>query len=427
MLLSVVGKKIQTYYSRRKSLSLYGGQPAHEQKFGASDCIVIKPKAPGITGSTYTKENWVVENKNDPDHFKHLFSLFYHRENLKKKRAEFNARNLSLPVLVPLPGIICNMNLFRVDVSGKDFIKDIDNARSFTNRLAEAGYPVALVNPRDNKWIYTRFVENRLGITNYFSDAVGFVRLAQDIDFFIDVACGITNSKKAVVIGFSLGGMELLYRLASGPAPSNLAAAIPIGVPEVFTSEQYILFLFSLYNWMAKYAPFKDYHLLKILGRNLSYLKPVLKRVPASILKKIENNRFLRQIYNPENTNIEAFSSVLRWALEPTTTPVINYFESLASSERFIAGRDKTDVIASLANVDTPCQFIHGGKDLLAPHELCQEGYDNWGRNRESVYKEMVYLDDPGHIDLIMGLKFHETADAILRFIETIKNLGYLS
>lgn len=376
----------------------YGGLSTKVRHFGPSRVLLITPKITQEEGSLLIKENWVAQNLSDPDHFNHFFAHVFHPQKIDPGK----------PVLILIPGILCNGNLFRISREGGNF-RSLDQPLSFANTLANEGYHVITANPRYAKWIYTRYVEGKLGVKNYFSDAVDFEKLTQDIPFFIDLALGLTETQKAVVVGYSLGGMELLNYLARYKVHPRLSAAIFLATPGWFSREQLLIRLLRYYNWMARLTPFKNYHALKIAARNIIPVKSILKKAPPSLIEKSE---IASEICNFSNLDPATVLPVLSYVLEPITSPLVDYFQFLARVGKLMSWDQKVDILETVSKNNLPSLFMVGENDKIVPTPSAKTPFNHIGGP-----KEFEVTPQAGHLDLVMGLNSQKTAEIILRFL----------
>lgn len=367
--------------------------------FGSSEILQTIPESFVEHGALLDKENWIVQNLADPDHFNHFLAHIYHPQKADSHR----------PVLILLPGILCNGNLFRLARFDGNF-RNLDQAGSFANDLANAGYHVVIVNPRYARWIYTRYVKGKLKVKNYFSDAVDFGRLSNDIPFFTDVATGFTKAQRAVVIGYSMGGMEFLYFLSQGKIPPTLVGGVFLATGGKFSSQQLLIRRTRHYNRAAKLIPLGDYSALKLAARNVVPFKPILRRIPPSLLQEID---MVGEICNFSNMDPGTVQSTLTYVLEPITSPIVDYFQDLAQQGNFVSPDRKIKILEELANVSLPSLFVAGSEDRVVTSESSRQAFNHFGGPR----KELVTIAGAGHLDLVTGLNSRETVERVLGFL----------
>jgi pimeloyl-ACP methyl ester carboxylesterase len=352
-----------------------------------------------------------VKNPKDPTGFNHFLAHIFN--HLRQDPAK--------PIVILLPGILCNGNLFRIAREEGNF-RDLD-APSFANDLARAGYEVVLVNPRYAKWIYRRYVQDKLGVPNKFSEEVNFKRLTDDLPFYIDTALSLSGKNKAVVAGYSLGGMELLSLLANGYSNPRLQAAVFLATPGSFTRDQLLIRLLHYYNLGAKLIPLKDYHFLNVTARHVVTAKPVLRRIPPAAIEQLDIFGLAAQICNFRNMDMGTLVSLLSYVLEPIPSGLVDYFQFLADREKFVDQEGK-EILPRLSTVGLPALFVGGGQDQVVPPSSASSAFGHFGR----LPKECIIIEGAGHLDLITGLKSGETVAAVLRFLDSLgdKSAGSL-
>lgn len=386
----------------RRTEAPFGGLATTERTFGKHQIIQITPRILTEEGTNLIKDNWVVQNPADPDHFNHFLVHIAHLQEPEPK----------LPALILIPGIFCNGNLFRIVRAGGNF-RDLDTTDSFANYLAHQGYPVVVVHPRYAQWIYRRYVEAKLGIKNYFSDAVTFERLKNDIPFFLDVTLGLTGRERAVIIGFSLGGMETLDYLSRNEIDPRLAGAIFMGTPGYFSTEQLLVHLLKIYNYLAGISISERHQILKVISRNINPLKYLLQAIPPSLLRR---SPLVTEIFNPAATDLETMVPFINYVLEPITSAMVEYFQLLARRGDFVAEDGKTKILEGLSRPLPPLLFLCGSEDRLAPEIIARKPYEAVTRSQ----KKFEVVPGAGHVDLITGKNSALTLKKILGFLSEI-------
>ncbi len=355
----------------------------------------IEPKIPVETGELY-KENWVVQDAADQDHFNHFMAHIFHPGRL----------NPDLPLLLLVPGMLCNGNLFRVSPHERNF-RNLGSPSSFANALAFEGFRVVTVNPRYSRWIYTRYVSGKLGVKNYFSEAVDFERLVGDLAFYLDAAIGLSGARSAAVLGFSLGGMELMHYLANRQVDPRLTHAVFMGAPAEFSSRQVLIMLLAIYNFLAKFTPLRNYGALELTARNLIPLKQILVKLPPEVIAGMP---LAEELFNPEQVKLEEIIPFITYVLEPMPSPIITFLIQTAARGGFLD-------LSRLSRCRIPALVAGGGRDGLVSESSNQRLINAWGY----PVKELKVIGDTGHIDLIAGLKFMEMVQAVVNFIHPKK------
>jgi pimeloyl-ACP methyl ester carboxylesterase len=382
--------------SRQKSKP---DRPAQHVKLQRHEAVMTTPGAVYEVGEKLVKENWVIRNGEDPDHFNHYLAHIYHPHR----------QNPALPVLVALPGMLCNGNLFRLVPHDGNF-RNLDTGESFANALASKGFHVVLANPRYSRWIYTRYVEGRLGVRNYFSDAIDFERLVDDLAFYVDASVHLSGTKSAAVLGFSMGGMELMYYLATRGADPLVSHAVFLGAPAEFSSRQTIITLLYIYNFLAKFAPIRRYAALELLARNVVPLKHILRKLPPKAIAGIPLGR---ELFNPEQVDPREIIPFISYVLEPMPTPVIDYLIWTAARKQLLSQDKKVDILPRLSGCDIPSLVVSGDRDGLVSINSDRKLFEALGGGR----KRMQIIREAGHLDLIAGLKCRETVEAVAGFL----------
>jgi pimeloyl-ACP methyl ester carboxylesterase len=338
------------------------------------------------------KENWVVQDAADPDHFNHFLAHIFHPGRL----------NPDLPVLLLVPGMLCNGNFFRVSPHERNF-RNLSSPSSFANALAYEGFHVVIANPRYGRWIYSRYVSGKLGVKNYFSEAVDFERLVGDLAFYLDAAIGLSRAKAGAVLGFSLGGMELMHYLATRPADPRLTHAVFMGAPAEFSRRQTLIMLLTIYNWLAKFTPLRNYQALELTARNLIPLKQILAKLPPGMIAGIP---LAEELFNPEQVNPEEIIPFITYVLEPMPSPLITFLIETAARGGFLD-------LSRLSGCRIPSLVVGGDRDGLVSAASNQRLIEAIG----SPQKELKVIEGTGHLDLVTGLKFRETVQAVVDFI----------
>jgi len=394
---------VRTLYRLRGKAARENALPQRTLVLRDHAAVQIETRMP-VEAGELLKENWVVQNLSDPDHFNHFLAHIFHPGKV----------NPDLPVLLLVPGMLCNGNFFRVSPQETNF-RNLRSPSSFANALAYEGFNVVTVNPRYSRWIYTRYVEGKLGVKNFFSDAVDFERLVGDLAFYMDAALGLSGASSAAVLGFSLGGMELMYYLATRRADPRLSHAVFMGAPVEFSSRQTLVMLLTLYNWLAKYSPLRHYHALELTARNLIPLKQVLTKLPPEIIAGIP---LADELFNSEQIRPEEIIPFITYVIEPMPSPLITFLIQTAARKEFLSQDSETKILPELVRCGVPALVVGGDRDGLVSATSNQRLFSALG----SPQKTLKIIGETGHLDLVAGLKFMEMVQAVVDFIPPKKS-----
>lgn len=345
------------------------------------------------SGRRLSKENWIVQDARDPDHFKHFLAYIHRPGQLDP----------DLPALLLMPGMLCNGNLFRL-VPHEGNFRNLDTGDSFANVLASMGFRVVLANPRYCRWIYGRYVNDKLGVKNYFSDAVDFERLAGDLSFYLDAALHLTQAKSAAVLGFSMGGMLLMNHLANVKSDERISHAVFMGAPIEFSNRQAIILLLNIYNFLAKFVPVRRYAALELLARNLVPAKHLLKKLPPEVFVRIPLGRAL---FNPKQVDPQEIIPFISYVLEPMPSPIIEFLI------RTVARGEFPNIAAELGDCDIPSLVVCGDRDGLVSEASNRRLFESLGGAR----KKLEIVHGAGHLDLVAGLGLQKTARTVADFV----------
>ena len=362
--------------------------------------LLVEPRTKTEVGGNLVKENWLVQNKADPDHFNHYLAHIHHPRNADK----------GLPVVLLLPGMLCNGNYFRISPREKNF-RDLNSHYSFANYLAFKGFHVVLANPRFCQWIYARYVRDQLGVKNYFSNATDFPRLVGDLSFYLDVALHLTGRASAAVGGFSMGGMVEMYYLATARVDPRVSHALFMAAPSRFSGERTLLRVLQIYGTVARYLPLQEYNAASLLADNVPLLKKLMVKLPPEVLSALP---MAKDLFNPKEINPETILPFIRYVLEPMPSPVINYLLNIASRGEFLDQAGSVNIPAKLSRCKVPALVIGGDRDGLVSGASNKTLFEAIG----SKIKERRTMRGAGHLDLVAGRAFEETAEIVTHFIK---------
>ena len=292
--------------------------------------------------------------------------------------------------------MLCNGNLSRISWEGNNF-RDLNHATSLVNALAYEGYAVAIVHRRSSEWIYSRFGWETLKVPNRFSEDVDFETCVKDLDFLIDgvvKACELkqlNSSGRVVVIGFSMGGMELLNVLAFKRYKPHLAKAIFLGTPVNFRiNRNRLISLFLWYSQIARFMPVKEYHALNMVSREMAVIKEIVRKTfgeasPKVLRWALKNaplvSPLVSEVFNidGEEFDPESILPVISYVLEPLPTRVIDDLLYMVRKGRLVSRHNgDADILRQIekkykgAEKFPPWLVIGGIEDRL----ITQDGQD---------------------------------------------------
>ncbi|MBU1026141.1 MAG: alpha/beta hydrolase [Candidatus Margulisbacteria bacterium] len=394
-----------------------GPRPEATMKLKFHSGVRVSPFLPQEVG-LLTKDNWIVRNEADPTGFNHFLAHLVHPRNVKPDR----------PVLILVPGMLCNANLFRICRLDGNF-RNLNTNTSFANALAFEGYHVVLVHPRYARWVYQRYVKEKLGVANQFSEATTFDQMVNDLSFHIDAALGLTGCAKAAVVGFSMGGMELLNMLAFRQIDPRLAAAVFLSTPVEFAhNKETLISLLRWYGTAAQYAPIKEYHALNIVARNVIFLKDALKYLadktsPKIMRRVIKDLPLISQIFNPEETDPETIIPFAFYVLEPMPPTLINNLLRMVRQGQLISPTWNAGYLASLKPSLPHSLVITGKEDALVTAASDQALFDALGQRNSAgtTTNRKVRIPKAGHVDAVAGMQSERVLLEIVNFLNEIK------
>ncbi len=393
-----------------------GQRPEAKIKLLSHSAIQVSPYMPLEVG-LLTKDNWIVRNEADPTGFNHFLVHLVHPRNVRPEK----------PVLILVPGMLCNGNLFRICRLAGNF-RNLNTNTSFANALAFAGYHVVLVHPRYSRWVYQRYVEEKLGVANQFSETTTFDQMVDDLSFHIDASLGLTGCAKAAVIGFSMGGMELLNMLAFKQIDPRLTAAVFLSTPVEFKSnKETLISMLRWYGTAAQHAPVRQYHALNIVARNVILLKDALKYLadktsPKIMRQIIKGLPFMSQIFNPEETDPETIIPFAFYVLEPMPANLINTLLRMVRQGQLISPTWNSGYLASLKPGLPHSLVITGEEDALVSASSDQALFSALERNSAgTTINRKVRIPKAGHVDAVAGLQSENVLLEIFDFLNEIK------
>jgi len=376
--------------------------------------MVITPRISQNAG-VLAKENLVVRNSADPDKFNHLMIHLFHPQKHDPAR----------PVVIMIPGMLCNANLFRVHRRARDF-RDLDSPLSFANALAFEGYSVVLPHPRYARWVYTRYVKEKLGVPNHFSESVDLERLVDDLAFYLDAALGLCQAQRAAVLGFSMGGMELLNYLAYREIDPRLCGNIFLGTPVEFKQNtETLISMLRIYGKLANYVPVKGYGALSLLNNNLITIKNLIKfalpQTSAKTLKVIlELLPVLSEVFDIDASDPESIIAVLFYVLERLPEETVEDLITMVAHGYLIKTDTEEQVITHLPSDLPPSLILRGSNDRLVSAESDLQLSAALGKSP----KRSVTVEGAGHVDSVTGLQSEAVLNEVLSFLANLPSAG---
>jgi len=227
--------------------------------------------------------------------------------------------------------------------------------------------------------------------------------LRHDVPAIIDLVLSLTRSSGVHWVGHSMGGMLLLAHLASYP-DSALASAIAVGSPTDFSDIDIGTFrhLWKLEPLLGQ-LPISP---LPFLGRMIAPLAPL---VPASVWGLFHTS------------NIEP--SVARKTIAIVSTPISPNklwldFGRFMKTGVFGPG-DGASYLEGLSESDVPILLMGGSKDYMAPPASVINARKKLNETTKTecviMGKESGYLEDYGHVDLLLGI--HATEEVFPKIL----------
>ncbi|MFH1542227.1 MAG: alpha/beta hydrolase [bacterium] len=371
------------------------------------------------TKSGLIREAQLVSNAGDPDGFVHLLIHIFHPTKADQAK----------PVIILMPGMLCNSTLFRIPIDGNDY-KNMDNLTSQANRLADQGFHVVLLNRRDSQWIQARFVANKLGVNNHFDPKQSYRSQAADYEFLIDAAICLSGQEKAAIGGFSMGGMQLIYLLAFMEIDPRTAGVMFLGTPVDFHDNTFLLSnALRAYSTAARLLPLKDLHALSLFAQRIPQLKGIVKDIGAaeptskpgkaaiSLRDKVAAKLFflLPALYEP-NTPAGTKKPIIDYVLESLAPDVVQALLSMFERGNLFQREKGRRYLEALGEKALPkALVVSGDKDpLVTPksHALLM-------RTLARDTKELI-VPETGHVDLLTGYSSVQTVDAIADFAQKL-------
>ncbi len=327
--------------------------------------IFIKPWVPFEVGVLH-KQNIVARDWEGYEGFNHLVVRIRHPGRYDANR----------PEVILIPGILCNGNLFRLSWGGKSF-KDLNHPLSFANALAFAGYSVVLVHPRDSRWIYSRYVNDVLGVPNTFSDDFSIADAVDDICFHIDTVTKIREQEHApprvVVLGFSLGGIKLLDMLGSRPLHPAIAGLAFLSTPVEFdTNGERLIPLVRIYSQAARLMPVEHYGALNLIDRNVIVAKRVARRLLGDTSPRVAG-RLLRRVplisdvfhVSDPSFDLSILLPLVSYVLEPVSATIMKELLYAVRKGRLVKRDAEDDCLDLLPETVPPWVVIRGSEDRI--------------------------------------------------------------
>ncbi len=398
------------------------GQPdsSRRPQEGATSCwghapIFIEPWVPFEVGVLH-KQNLVIRDREGYDGFNHLAVRIRHPEHHDPRR----------PELLLIPGILCNGNLFRLSWGGKSF-KDLNHPLSFANLLAFEGYSVTLMHPRDARWIYTRYVQDVLGVPNTFSDTFSIRDAVDDICFHVDALSRVRADEGAdpgvVIVGFSLGGIKLLELLGTRPIDPRIRGVAFLSTPVEFESNgERLIPLVRVYAQIARFMPVEHYGALNVIDRNVIVIKKLARRVLGDTSPHLAG-RLLRRLpllsdvfhVSDPNFDISILLPLVSYVLEPVSETIMKELLYAVRKGRLVKEDAEDDSLAMLPETIPPWVVIRGSEDrIVTPvsHQLLDHALSS--RQRNGYATTVAGL---GHDDLVIS---RTVARELLYFLEAL-------
>lgn len=354
-----------------------------------------------------TKENWMVQNLTVNDGFNHLLVHKFHPGKV----------NSAKPVVVLVPGMLCNGNLFNLFPDGTDF-KNLNSTDSLANRLAALGHHVVIIHPRGSQWIFNRYAKEKLGVGNRFSKKVVFAELVNDLHFYIELALHLTGVESAVVLGYSKGGKELLSLLGSKPIDPRIIKTIFLGAPVEYSENKAALIgAFRRYTEIAHWIPFKSsFSPLGSIAWRANAIRHLAQKAPDTwLMKQVEQHLDLgSQLYNPNHMNAQLLIDLALHVLEPLAPQNIKeLLENIYQGDIVENGDRVLDRLPQQKHLPQSLA-IDGGVDGLVSPSSHEKLVTALGPKCTGVF-----LPDFGHIDLAIGTNMAPVHEPIVEFLAT--------
>ncbi len=332
--------------------------------------IIVTPKIP-IEMGRLNKINFVCRDCDDPSSFNHFVSIVFHPKRIDPNK----------PLVVIQSGMLCNGNLARISWTTDNY-RNLDKPTSLANALAFEGYSVAIVHRRTSEWIYNRFVWQTLGIPNRFDERVDFNTGVNDLYFLIDAANNISRSEgigksgKVVVLGYSMGGMELLDLLAFKRPNHSIAGTVFLGTPVRFdTNKEVLISLIRLYGQLARFLPVEEYRALNLASKHMILLKDGIKLIfgsasPDAVNWAMSKLPLVSELFNVSNPSFdpESIIPLASYVLEPQPTRVIEKMLGILRCGRFNALEGIRDNIDPERRLP-PWLVLRGGDDRFVTED----------------------------------------------------------
>jgi len=367
--------------------------------------IFVQPTIPSIAG-LLIKENYAVRNTADPSKFSHFLVHIYHPQ----------LRDPAKPVILLMPGMLCNGNLFRITHDGQHF-KSVDSSSSLANLLAHMGYSVVIAHPRYCRWVYQRYVEKKLNVHNKHAENIGFDHLIADLDFYIDLALYISGAHRLALAPFSMAGMESCNYFAFHDFDPRISAFIPLATPVEFkdNKEPLIAFL-RYYGILSKYVPM---FALSTLAKQVVPIKGLLRFVGDNVSKNLAEQLvadfpIISQIFDLENSDPGMLTAIFYYVLEPMTKFIVEDLLSFPASGQLTDITTRQATLQKLATKNhPPARVISGTRDAIATEHSSR-------LLAQALGAELVLVDGAGHVDLVTTKALIGVAEQMNQFLSSL-------
>ncbi|MDP8256498.1 MAG: alpha/beta fold hydrolase [Candidatus Alcyoniella australis] len=229
----------------------------------------------------------------------------------------------------------------------------------------------------------------------------------KDDPAFVDYILERTGFANMHWIGLSMGGILLFCYCALHGSP-KLASGVAAGSGLRYADTG------------SDYQP--------IIG--LSWLGPIMRRVPIGTLSKLQaplagrwNLKSERFDYYPPNTAPQAGRAIMSGSLEDVSGNQVLQMSTLFKG-RGLASWDGTVYFAEEAkNITTPTLLVCGVQDLQSSVDLSHKTRELFGEGDHKVApfgKDFGHKEDYGHIDLVAGINAEsETFPEMLAWLQT--------
>jgi len=214
--------------------------------------------------------------------------------------------------------------------------------------------------------------------------------LREDIPAALDAIRAATGAPAVLWVGHSQGA--ILGLAACGLYPDRIAGIVSIAGPGHFHAQKQLTRLV---------------HLRSLMGSPLT-------RIGARMLAPFAgfwHPGFAQLAVHARNVERPVYRRLLANALENLQHGVLDQFATFVREDSFRSMDGRVDYRATLARTTQPALFLSGEKDGLAPPEVVEATFREWGGPK----RYWNFGRDYGHTDLLIGRNAPEVVYPVVR------------